>query len=93
MKPPCSEAKLARWIVAPSAIGSLNGTAVEPTSSYRVTVNNYLSTGGDGFTALTEGTSPQFGVYDADALYAYFQANGPISPVPADRIKRSSEAK
>lgn len=72
---------------------SLNGTAVEPTRSYRVTVNNYLSTGGDGFTALTEGTSRQFGVYDADALYAYFQANGPISPVPADRIKRSSEAK
>ena len=54
-------------------------------------MNNYLSAGGDGFTALKEGTAQQFGVYDADALYAYFQANSPISPTPADRIKRSSE--
>jgi 5'-nucleotidase len=67
---------------------SLNGAAVDAAGSYRVTVNNYLSSGGDGFTALTEGTALQFGVYDADALYAYFQANSPISPVPADRIKR-----
>jgi 5'-nucleotidase len=66
----------------------LNGAPVDPDKTYRLTVNNYLSTGGDGFTALTEGTSQQFGAYDADALYAYFQANSPISPAPADRIKR-----
>ena len=71
----------------------LNGTPVDPARSYRITVNNYLSTGGDGFTALKEGTSQQFGVYDADALYAYFQANSPISPAAADRIKRLNEAK
>jgi 5'-nucleotidase len=69
---------------------SLNGAPVDPAKSYRVTVNNYLSTGGDGFTALTEGSAQQFGVYDADALYAYFQANSPISPVPTDRIRRSN---
>jgi 5'-nucleotidase len=68
---------------------SLAGEPVDPVKSYRVTVNNYLSTGGDGFTALTEGTGQQFGLYDADALYAYFQANSPISPAPADRIKRN----
>jgi 5'-nucleotidase len=67
---------------------SLNGESVDPAKSYRVTVNNYLSTGGDGFAALTEGTAQQFGVYDADALYAYFKANSPISPTPAGRIKR-----
>jgi 5'-nucleotidase len=53
-----------------------------------VTVNNYLSVGGDGFTALKDGTAQQFGVYDVDALYAYFQANSPIAPVAADRIAR-----
>jgi 5'-nucleotidase len=37
---------------------------------------------------LTQGTAQQFGVYDADALYAYFQANSPISPAPVDRIRR-----
>jgi 5'-nucleotidase len=72
---------------------SLNGAAIDPAKSYRVTVNNYLSTGGDGFTALTEGSAQQFGVYDADALYAYIQANSPVSPVPADRIHHLNEAK
>jgi 5'-nucleotidase len=72
---------------------SLRGEPIDPARSYRITVNNYLSIGGDGFTALKEGTAQQFGVYDADALYAYFQANSPISPAPADRIKRLNGAK
>jgi 5'-nucleotidase len=67
---------------------SLNGQPIDPAASYRVTVNNYLAVGGDGFTALKEGSAPQFGVYDVDALYAYFQANSPIAPRPADRIAR-----
>ena len=64
----------------------LNGKAIDPATSYRVTVNNFLAVGGDGFTVLTEGTEPRIGVYDVDALYAYFQANSPISPAAPDRI-------
>ena len=67
---------------------SLNGQRIDPAMSYRVTVNNYLAVGGDGFTVLKEGTAQQFGVYDVDALYAYFQANSPIAPTTADRIGR-----
>jgi 5'-nucleotidase len=67
---------------------SLNGEPVDPAKAYRVTVNNYLAVGGDGFTVLKEGTGQQFGIYDVDALYGYFQANSPISPVAADRIVR-----
>jgi 5'-nucleotidase len=67
---------------------SLNGQRIDPAASYRVTVNNYLAVGGDGFTVLKEGIAPRFGVYDVDALYAYFQANSPIGPAPADRIVR-----
>jgi 5'-nucleotidase len=67
---------------------SLNGQRIDPAMSYRVTVNNYLAVGGDGFTVLKEGTAQQFGVYDVDALYAYFQANSPIAPTTADRIAR-----
>ena len=37
---------------------------------------------------LKDGTAPQFGVYDVDALYGYFQANSPIGPAAADRIAR-----
>jgi len=66
----------------------LNGQHIDPASSYRVTVNNYLAVGGDGFTALKEGTARRFGIYDVDALYAYFQANSPIPPVTTDRIAR-----
>jgi len=64
----------------------LNGTPIDPAASYRVTVNNYLALGGDGFTVLKQGLKPQFGVYDDEALFAYFQKNSPIAPPPADRI-------
>ena len=67
---------------------SLNGQPIDPAKSYRVTVNNYLAVGGDGFAVLKEGTGQQFGIYDVDALYGYFQANSPISPVAAGRIVR-----
>ena len=67
---------------------SLNGQRIDPAMNYRVTVNNYLAVGGDGFTALKQGTAQRFGVYDADALNGYFQANSPIAPSPADRIVR-----
>jgi 5'-nucleotidase len=67
---------------------SLNGARIEPSQTYRVTVNNYLSIGGDGFTVLKDGKAPLTGGYDADALEAYFKANSPLSPGQPDRIKR-----
>jgi 5'-nucleotidase len=67
---------------------SLNGQPIDPAKNYRVTVNNYLAVGGDGFTALKDGIAPQFGIYDVDALYGYFRANSPIAPAMADRIAR-----
>jgi 5'-nucleotidase len=67
---------------------SLHGQPIDPAASYRVTVNNYLSVGGDGFTVLTQGTAPRISVYDIDALHAYFQANSPVGPGPANRIVR-----
>jgi 5'-nucleotidase len=67
---------------------SLNGQRIDPAQSYRVTVNDFLSVGGDGFTVLREGSARQFGVFDADALFNYFRANSPIAPVAADRITR-----
>jgi len=67
---------------------ALNGARVDPAAIYRVTVNNFLSVGGDGFTVLKEGTAPQFGAFDVDALYTYFKANSPIAPTAANRITR-----
>jgi 5'-nucleotidase len=51
-------------------------------------VNNYLAVGGDGFSVLKDATAQLYGGYDADALYAYFQANSPIAPATPDRIQR-----
>lgn len=67
---------------------ALNGTPIDPAASYRVTVNNFLAVGGDGFTAFRDGTAQQFGAYDSDALDAYFRANSPISPEQPQRIVR-----
>jgi 5'-nucleotidase len=67
---------------------SLNGTPIDPAASYRVTVNNFLSVGGDGFTMFKDGTAQQFGSYDVDALDAYFRANSPVTPGQVQRIAR-----
>jgi 5'-nucleotidase len=67
---------------------SLNGKPIDPAASYRITVNNFLSVGGNGFTVLKDGVAPQVGVYDLDALCDYFQANSPIEPPAPDRITR-----
>jgi 5'-nucleotidase len=67
---------------------TLNGEPIDPAASYRVTVNNFLSLGGDGFTVLKEGQAPLTGPYDVDALQAYFQANSPVGPAPGNRIQR-----
>jgi 5'-nucleotidase len=67
---------------------ALNGQPIDPDADYRVTVNNFLALGGDGFTALKQGTAAQFGVYDVDALHGYFRANSPIGPSAANRIQR-----
>jgi 5'-nucleotidase len=67
---------------------SLNGQRIDPAANYRVTVNNYLAVGGDGFTVLKQAKALQFGGFDAEALYAYVGANSPIAPAPPDRILR-----
>lgn len=67
---------------------TLDGTKIEPAARYRVTLNNYLSVGGDGFTVFTEGADQRTGVYDVDALYDYFRANSPIGPGAGSRIGR-----
>ncbi|SFI00881.1 bifunctional metallophosphatase/5'-nucleotidase [Bradyrhizobium sp. Gha] len=66
----------------------LNGKPIEPAAGYRVTLNDYLAVGGDGFTVAKQGASPQYGGYDADALFAFFKAHGPIGPLPPTRILR-----
>src|SRR5712671_1512968 len=67
---------------------SLNGQPIDPAKGYRVTVNNYLAVGGDGFTVLKEGSGSNSASTTSMPLHGYFQANSPISPLAADRIVR-----
>ena len=67
---------------------TLNGQRIDPAASYRVTVNNYLALGGDGFIVLKEGIGQRIGGYDVDVLYAYFQTHSPVAPAASDRIAR-----
>ncbi|ETR76285.1 5'-nucleotidase [Afipia sp. P52-10] len=67
---------------------TLNGTPIDPQARYRVTVNDFLASGGDGFSTFKEGTERRTGIYDVDALDAYFKANSPLSPHQPERIQR-----
>jgi 5'-nucleotidase len=60
------------------------GHVANPTKTYRLTVNNFMSTGGDGFTTFLAGTDRLGGAQDIDALVSYMAAfkapNGPYNP-------------
>jgi 5'-nucleotidase len=66
---------------------SLNGAPIDPATSYRVTMNNFLATGGDGFTVFNQGTNALGGAQDIDALVAYFGSFLPAA-VPTPPVNR-----
>jgi 5'-nucleotidase len=67
----------------------LNGTPIDAAATYRVTTNDFLANGGDGFTNLKAGTARATASgFDVDALVAYLGANSPVAPGPANRIQK-----
>lgn len=68
----------------------VNGVVQNPGKTYRVTVNNFMATGGDGFSTFVQGQNPQGGAQDIDALVAYLAAfKSPAAPYnPADPALR-----
>ena len=64
---------------------ALNGTPIDPAATYRLTTNDFLANGGDGFTNLTAGTNRTTAPgFDVDALVGYLGANAPVAPGPAE---------
>ncbi|RZA09197.1 MAG: bifunctional metallophosphatase/5'-nucleotidase, partial [Moraxellaceae bacterium] len=47
------------------------GAVINPAKTYRITVNNFMATGGDGFTTFLNGKNLLGGAQDIDALSAY----------------------
>ncbi len=70
----------------------IDGTTVDRATGYRVTMNSFLATGGDGFTVFNQGTNQVGGAVDIDALEAFLGANSPVAPGPQNRITRMAPA-
>ncbi|MDW5550848.1 bifunctional metallophosphatase/5'-nucleotidase [Methanosarcina sp.] len=65
----------------------INGTSIDPSSPYRVTVNSFLADGGDNFSVMKEGIDRTVvGSTDLDAFVDYLTAFSPIAPGSEKRI-------
>ncbi|MBC7917787.1 MAG: 5'-nucleotidase C-terminal domain-containing protein [Rhodoferax sp.] len=73
--------------VVPGSV-MLNGAPIEMDTTYRVTVNNFIASGGDNFTLLTEGRNVQAGEIDLVAAKLYFRLKGVVPAPSMGRITR-----
>jgi len=64
----------------------INGTPVNLTQSYRVSMNSFLADGGDSFPGFRAGTMTLGGVTDTDAFEAYLAANPGLAPPTTPRV-------
>lgn len=66
----------------------VNGQALDLRRSYRVTINNFMHGGGDGFSEFAAGRDARTGPLDLDALEAFARSQSLLQP-PADaRVRR-----
>jgi 5'-nucleotidase len=68
----------------------INGVALNPAATYRVTTNNFLADGGDSFQSLRAGTNRTLlDDFDIDSLVRYLEPSltgAPIGPPALDRV-------
>jgi len=58
-----------------------DGTLIDPNATYKIATNNFMATGGDQFTTLTQGqntTDTQINL--VDAVVRYLEENSPVDP-------------
>ncbi len=69
------------------ADGASGYQPLDPTKTYRVATNDFMAAGGDGYTALAQGTAPnKTDILLADAVAEYLKAKGNVSPKVEGRI-------
>ncbi len=73
--------------IVPGSV-QLNGVPLEPQQDYRVTVNNFMASGGDNFPLLREGRDVQNGEIDLVVAKMYLRTKGVVRPAPLGRITR-----
>jgi 5'-nucleotidase len=67
---------------------TIDGVAVDPAASYRISVNNFLADGGDSFPVLRSGTNRTGGGVDLDALVAYLAGSSAAAPQAVPALNR-----
>lgn len=73
--------------VVPGSV-QLRGQPVQAGQDYRVTINSFLASGGDGFSTFLQGRNVHTGMMDVDALEQYFQGRPEVAPAAATRIRK-----
>lgn len=72
-----------------SGVTLTSGAALEPATSYSVTVNSFIASGGDNFSVLRDGTNRVIGPVDLDALVTYIESlEQPFGALIEGRINR-----
>jgi 5'-nucleotidase len=84
-----STAPAGRRVVAGSL--RLRGQPVQAGDRLRVTVNNFLASGGDNFSVLKAGTEPRTGMMDIDALELFVRQHPNLVAGAPGRIQRLPE--
>lgn len=56
----------------------LNGKSVDPAAAYRISVNNFMASGGDNFTVLAQGGNATDAGLDLDALESFLKAGATV---------------
>ncbi len=69
----------------------LDGAPVLPDVDYRVTINSFMASGGDGFTGFMAGRDKVTGIIDVDAAELYFHDRSPIAPSTSRRVTNLSQ--
>jgi 5'-nucleotidase len=69
--------------------------AIDPAATYRTVVNNFISTGGDGFASLKDAKGARYdtGFADAESFLEYVRAQGTVEPKVEGRITILNEPK
>ncbi|CAA9476655.1 MAG: 5'-nucleotidase [uncultured Rubrobacteraceae bacterium] len=74
-----------------TSLTQADGTPIDRATTYKVAVNSFIASGGDGFTVLKEGQNVQTIGSDLDALEAYIDDEATFGP-PADAQTRITNA-
>ncbi|MVU76070.1 bifunctional metallophosphatase/5'-nucleotidase [Nocardia sp. ET3-3] len=65
----------------------VGGQPLNPSASYRVSTNNFLAAGGDGFTVFQQSHETLVGPIDLDALESYLRTHAAVTP-PQSRVEK-----